>query len=385
VPVRRILYLMQRLDMTQDRQESDERSLGEDLPPIDAYDVQTALDMDSMHILPLAAMPVRTPALKRARLVKNVRLESMVELFKGDDTGSGQVDPRNLPKLLEWSEKRRNPDERLIRTLAKLPSFDVYSLRLQLRKMGVDTSQSDKLKLSDAKAAELTQYLTDFTQPLIRHVYGTVDSDISSVGDLMKMFSSPNREEALNNLRNIASKLGIGLREVPKFLEEYGDVYLSLAYYRDCLDTIIPQILEFEESMKELKANQQLRSDRRLMFCIERISEVTSELTQSVLNRFTEFDRNSADMWENMTAARFNQFKESIRRDHVAIGGILCGLSVKMGGWQNKFKPGSGVVRRAEFIMSDMFQGLDLIGRLEDDEERPAAGETLRATMASLG
>jgi hypothetical protein len=104
-----------------------------------------------------------------------------------------------------------------------------------------------------------------------------------------------------------------------------------------------------------------------------------------VLNRFTEFDRNSAEMWDDLTAARFNRFKDAIRRDHVAIGGILCGLSVKMGGWESKLKPGTGVVRRAEFIMADMIQGLDLIGRLEeDDEDRPSAGETLRATMNSL-
>ncbi len=154
--------------------------------------------------------------------------------------------------------------------------------------------------------------------------------------------------------------------EVPNFLEEYGDVFLSLAYYKDCLDTIIPQISSFENSMKELKQNHQMRNNRRLMQNIEHISETVAELTQSVLDKFNDFDSSSAGMWDDLTAASFNRVRKSIRDDQIAIGAILCGLSLKMGSWERKFKPGSAVVRRAEFIMSDMVQGLDMIGKLEN-------------------
>ena len=54
-------------------------------------------DRDSLHILPLEILPLETPSLNRARLIKNVRLKSVIELFKDADTGSGQIDIEDLP------------------------------------------------------------------------------------------------------------------------------------------------------------------------------------------------------------------------------------------------------------------------------------------------
>ena len=46
-------------------------------------------DRDSLHILPLSMIPRETRGLQRARMIKNNRLESMVELFEGEEIGSG--------------------------------------------------------------------------------------------------------------------------------------------------------------------------------------------------------------------------------------------------------------------------------------------------------
>jgi hypothetical protein len=54
-------------------------------------------DRDSLHILQLEILPLETPSLNRARLIKNVRLKSVIELFKDADTGSGQIDIEDLP------------------------------------------------------------------------------------------------------------------------------------------------------------------------------------------------------------------------------------------------------------------------------------------------
>ncbi len=48
-------------------------------------------EMDSLSILPLSIIPLETASLKRARLIKGARLESLVELFHDRDTGSGVV------------------------------------------------------------------------------------------------------------------------------------------------------------------------------------------------------------------------------------------------------------------------------------------------------
>ena len=58
------------------------------------------LDRDALHILPLSMIPLETPGLKRARIVKDARYESTVELFKGKDTGKGQVKVEALDVLV---------------------------------------------------------------------------------------------------------------------------------------------------------------------------------------------------------------------------------------------------------------------------------------------
>ena len=55
-------------------------------------------DRDALHILPLSILPFQTPSLSRAKLIKNARLNSVVELFKGQGIGSGQMDVEELAK-----------------------------------------------------------------------------------------------------------------------------------------------------------------------------------------------------------------------------------------------------------------------------------------------
>ncbi|MEE9545500.1 MAG: hypothetical protein V3V55_07925, partial [Rhodospirillales bacterium] len=60
------------------------------------------VDRDSPHILPLSILPVETKALKRARLIKNARLESVVEFFDDIHAGSGQVEIDALGGQFDW-------------------------------------------------------------------------------------------------------------------------------------------------------------------------------------------------------------------------------------------------------------------------------------------
>ncbi len=158
--------------------------------------------------------------------------------------------------------------------------------------------------------------------------------------------------------------MNISLSEVPKFLEDYGDTYLSLAYFKNCLDVLVPQIIAFEESMSELMTNYQLRNDRRLTHSI---SHICSRVSQSALNRFSSFDIQSKTLWEDINAESFARVKRTIQADHVTIGAIMCGLTVKMNGWQKRFGNGGGLMQRANFVMSDMMQGMDLISAIDSD------------------
>lgn len=201
-------------------------------------------DRDSLHILPLVVLPFQTAALTRARLIKNVRLKSVVELFADKDTGSGQIEIEDIPNEFNWNMADPPDDMNMLRKVGNLPSYDVYSLRISLRELDIKVNDVDALRLSDAMNAELTAYMTDFTRPLIKEIYGGDDVSIDSFEDVVKLFRDPDVKKALEKIRVMSAKLNVKPEEIPRFMEDYGDIFLSLSYYRRCLDSIEPIITE---------------------------------------------------------------------------------------------------------------------------------------------
>ena len=79
-------------------------------------------NLDTLHILPLRHIPLATKALSRARLVKTVRLESMVELYDEGAVGTGRVKPGELRNVFDFSGDRAG-DPKIVTALAGLHSF----------------------------------------------------------------------------------------------------------------------------------------------------------------------------------------------------------------------------------------------------------------------
>jgi hypothetical protein len=326
------------------------------------------IDRDSLHILPLSIIPLQTPGLTGARMIKNVGLESVVELFGGPNTGSGQIDIEDLPHAFGWSEASIHPDLAVIRKLALLPSFDMYSLRILLREHGIRINDCGALRLSKRKNAELTEYMTRFTRPLIMHVYGAAgDRSIHSFEDLVALFRDPDVEKALGKLKIMAARLEIRVDQVPKFLEDYGDIFLSLSYYRQALDGIEPTVVGFGDVIRQLREHWQLRQDQNLMKTCAMMQEVLETVMDRLKGRFTRFDRSTMDFWSNVSAARFRKVQDLITSYHTTIGGVLCALTVKMDAWNRMFpsKEAGGPMKRADFIFTEMRPGFDKILRIE--------------------
>ncbi len=324
-------------------------------------------DRDALHILPLAMLPFQTAGLKRARMVKNVRLESVIELFSEEGTGSGQMDIRNIGSIFGWPEDEIHPDLTLLRKLATLPSFDVYSLRIALRKFGIDVENQEALKLSPAKTRDLTAYMTGFTHALLTEVYGSTDLNIENFDDIIALFRDPDVKKAREQLDVMAKKLGIGLGDIPAFLEDYGDIFLSLSYYRQSLDDIEPVIEEFLGSMDEIRGNWQLKQDQNLMRTCDMLQSTVNELMAQITGRFENFEQGTQDLWSNISAKRFQRVKALIESYHTTIGGVLCALSVKIDAWHHLFPShdSGGPLKRAEFILSEMKQGIENIQKIE--------------------
>ncbi|MBL8628183.1 MAG: hypothetical protein JNM81_01045 [Rhodospirillaceae bacterium] len=323
-------------------------------------------DRDSLHTLPLCIIPVQTLGLKSARMIKNAQLNSVVEVYRDREIGSGQVEIEKLPQKFNWPASPTHPDFTLLRKLAVMPSYDVYSLRVQLRDHGIEVNQSDALRLSPDKTKELSGLMRNFTRPLLSQIYGDVAGGIETFEDVLRLFRDPDIEKARQRLMTMAETLGIDIFTIPKFLEDYADIFLSLSYYRQCLDRITPTVYEFIDGLKDIKKNYQMRSNMSLMSTCEEMRSTFTDLLVSVTGRLESFERATKDMWTGLSAERFRQLERFIKAYHTTMGGILCALTVKMDAWAEAFPRANvgGPVRRADFIMTDMRHGLSLIRKI---------------------
>jgi len=317
-------------------------------------------------------LPLDTPSLNRAKLIKNVRLDSVIELFTDANTGSGQIGIEDLPQQFSWDMAEPPSDMTIMRKIGMLPSYDVYSLRISLREMDIAVNDHDALKLSDAMCKELTAYMTDFTRPLIAQIYGGDDVKIESFDDVIKLFRSPDMKTALEKIRIMADKLNIKPEEIPRFMEDYGDIFLSLSYYRRSLDAVEPIIIEYLEAMDALKNNYRFKIDQNLGKTMNEMEATINELMAAITGRFENFERGTKHMWDEISADRFRKVEDLISSYHTTIGGVLCSLSVKMDAWARLFPTPSsgGPGKRAEFIMSEMKQGMEKIQKIEDSAPR---------------
>ncbi len=335
-----------------------------EMPPL----APTARERDSLHILPLCIVPLETPGLRRARLIKNNRIQTMIELFKDTDSGSGQVALRDLPGFFPSAEEASfKADLTKIEQLAGTPSFDVYSCRMALRKFGIQVDDYEHLQLSDEKKAELTERMKTFTAPLIRNVYGQDAADVNDAGDLSAMLRNPDKAEALRRLTMLAERLNVSLEEIPRFVEDYGDVFLSLAFFQDKLDQLVPHLNTFLGWIGDLRENYQVRNDRVQDRLLKQIIADLSDISGSITGRFESFDRKTKDFWTDVSAERFKEVRDLVTAHHMTVGGVLCGLTLKLDLWRDRFpdRSAGGPQQRIEFCISEITPGLDYIKQLE--------------------
>ncbi len=217
-------------------------------------------DKDSLYILPLSTLPLATKGLRNARLIKNARMEGMIELFSGEATGSGQIPLHDLVLVFHFDE-RNAKDLEIIRQVSGLPSYDIYSLRIELRKLEIEVDDHESLRLSDEQTRKLNDYMQTFLEPLISSVFGPEAVQAADSRSLIQLIQNPDQQVARDNLMKLAQALGVEYTEIPKFLLDYGDVYLSLAYYQYCLDRIKPGMRNFFESLELIQKNQHLRTN----------------------------------------------------------------------------------------------------------------------------
>ena len=331
------------------------------------------IDRDAPDILPLALFPFRTTGLQGARMIKNARLESVIEIFKDDKMGSGQVDVDSIGTAFGWERNVAHPDFPILRKLASLPSYDMYSLRILLKEHDIPVRDADDLDVSESKKRELVDYMREFTEPLIVNIYGGTDAQVQSLADMTALFHDPDLEKTRARLVDVADKLDIPIEQVPVFFHDYGEVFLSVCYYRQCLDVIKPAIVDFFNSIDEINNDWKLRHDRQLLKICEQIRMTIDNMTKLVAGRFETVESSTKAMWAGFNAERFREVEDLIESNHTVMGGVLCALTVKMNAWTSRFPDSAmaGPIKRADFIISDMRQGFETLRNIKSGPTEP--------------
>ncbi len=219
--------------------------------------------------------------------------------------------------------------------------------------------------------------MSRFTMPLIKEIYGDDAANLTRFEDIVGLFKDPDVKKALARLKQMAEKLQIGIDQIPLFLENYGDIFMSLSYYNQCLDRLTPLLEAFIYAMQDMRKSMQVRNDRNLMAEMDKVEKLITGLINFLKRTFTDFGNMSQDMWNNLTAAKFEQVKAYIEETQVKVGSVLCGLTVKMNAWVIRFpNPKSGGPgAKGEFIMTDMRQGLaDIVAAARGQPWSPDSG-----------
>ena len=325
---------------------------------------KTAYDKarDSLYTLPLSGIPFKTKGLKSCLLVKNPRLETMIQVFDADKAGKGQVTPLNIEKFVDIKPENLEHDRNIIQKLSELTSFDVYSLRIGLRRVGINVDDDNILQLSDNKRDALSRDVLPFLYPLIEKIFGDDKERISSFQDLIRLLNTPDKKEALENLKRLARELQVPLSEIPMFLQDFGDMYLSIAYYEDALQTLLPSLREFLDWCSEEERHHKSKLDEAFMKQLSLAHDDFLYLITSLETCLTDFKSRFLVFWSEANPQTYIMLKEDLNNAFASVGSVLCGLEVKAQSLQKGMKKGTNS-DKMEFFRTEIFPGMS---RLKD-------------------
>lgn len=344
-----------------------------DNPSNKKLSVKDALTMDKIDELPLSIIPLKSSTLKKAKLLKNSKLETVVELYNDPTSGSFQVptDEKMTESLgIDGSEAAEH-DKLIIQQLSQLDSFDIYSMRSSLQRVGLDLDiGEDVLQLSPDMKKALRHYASAFTTPLLKKIYGLDTQGMDQLGgDLNKLFQNPDKDLVLKNLMKLAENTGIPLGEIPAFIKNYSDVFQSVSYYSYSYDAIRQDSDRFLLWIQDVIDHKDIvNTPQTRKICLQVNRNMTFVL-QSLRERFDLFRQSFEVFWSDINAESFVQLRREVMENYESIGHVLCAVVVKINAWREEF-PFNDVGspnHRAKFAMTELAPGIADVRKTEED------------------
>lgn len=325
-------------------------------------------DTDKIDTLSLSVVPLTSNTLRNARLIKNSRMETAVELHHDPISGSLLLKPEDIAQTFAGAER----DQEIIAALAALNSYDVYSMRTSFKKLGIQV-QDSSLSLSETMKLALNQYAIEFIRPLLERIFGD-DPDHSDISgaSLEKILRDSDPAKVKKNLQTITERTGIPVDEIPTFIENYSDVFLSVAYYRHYFESIGTDIDRFLLWIKDLQKYRDVTSSPQTFTSCKKVEHSLRVVSASIRERLGKFQANFEAFWGNINKSSFDNLRKQIENNHTSMGSVLCGLVVKMQNWTHEFPDNTvgGPQKRAQFIMTEMEPGMEKLRLLENEARK---------------
>lgn len=305
----------------------------------------------TLHSLSLDTLPLVHPMLRKSRMVKNARFESVVELYRDKKSGSGQYYVDTVATMLDLSH-REGQDLGLLRNVALLPTFDIFSVRLLLRDIGMDVAISESLPPDIGRAIDAQ--MRKFTIPLLRYVYGSEGHAAADLSHLVLLFRDPDVKRAEEHLKRLADRLKIPVLQVPRFLEDYSDTFLAISFYQHTFFSIKPSVDEFLGSIAALKTHFQ--RSHVVISTLDRVHADFSQLMKSTAKRLNASEQLANLLWGEGLTVPMDTLQSRIREFQFLLGYLMCGIAVKIAAWTTAFpRPQAGTPKKCvELITTDI-------------------------------
>jgi hypothetical protein len=325
-------------------------------------------DKDAIDTLPLTSVPLSSNTLKSAKLIKNARMETTVELYHDPLAGSLQIAPKSISDFMDVTLR----DQDIVNSLAGLYSFDVYSLRANLKRLGVEMTDVDALELSDGMKEKLTAYGLGFVRPLVEKIFGQETTDLNNKDVLQNIFRDSDVARVRENLKIMSEKTGMPLTDIPKFIEEYSDLFLSVAYYRYSFENISLDIDRCLSWVAEARTHRDVSSSPRTLAQCKQVEAILRFLSNSIRERLALFQACFEQFWTDINRDSFHRMRRQIEENHTSMGSVLCGLVVKISLWKKEFPDNikGSPTARAKFVVTELEPGLMRLKELESQARK---------------
>ena len=185
--------------------------------------------------------------------------------------------------------------------------------------------------------------------------------EVCTLQDVVRLFSDPDNDCALKNMRELADSLNINLSDIPDFLENYAEVYLSLSFFGKCQNDVTSGLGVFSDELRLIACAPCCNVDRSAARSIEHTAENLRHLHSEVAGILHKFKEQTTEMWQDISAERYQNLKRLIIDSHKKVATNLCAITVKLAAWES-FSSAAGtntMQDKVNFVVTCISLGLD--------------------------